>query len=137
MRRFFKATPAQVYAAWTTPEIARRWWGCHGTETIALQMDLRVGGEWRWDVKSPEGETMTVVGRYVELTPGERVAFTWRWLDDPQWDGVESLVTVNLSPSPEGAEMLFTHTGLPSAASTENHREGWTDSAQRLEAELK
>lgn len=49
--RVFDAPAAMVFKAWTTPELVRRWWGFDTSEWLVCEVDLRVGGQWRWVVR--------------------------------------------------------------------------------------
>jgi uncharacterized protein YndB with AHSA1/START domain len=73
--RELAAPPALVYRAWTTPELVKRWWsGGHGPVTVA-EIDLRVGGMWRY-VISGDGYEVAFHGEYREIVPDERLVYT-------------------------------------------------------------
>ncbi|XAS66622.1 SRPBCC family protein [Micrococcaceae bacterium Sec5.7] len=62
-----------VYKAWTTPELVRRWWsGRRGTMTVA-EIDLRVGGSWRYALVTDNGFEVAFHGTYREIVPNERI----------------------------------------------------------------
>lgn len=74
--RTFNAPKHLVYRAWTTPELVKRWWaGGHGTVTVA-DIDLRVGGGWRWVLVTGDGFEVAFHGEYRELVPDERIVTT-------------------------------------------------------------
>ncbi|GAA4675309.1 SRPBCC family protein [Pseudonocardia yuanmonensis] len=74
--REFAAPAAAVYRAWTEPELVKRWWaGSMGTVTSA-EIDLRVGGGWRWVMEANEGFEVAFHGEYRELAPAERIVTT-------------------------------------------------------------
>jgi uncharacterized protein YndB with AHSA1/START domain len=133
IKRFFKATPDRVYAAWTDPVQLKEWWGPEGVRTRNLIADVRVGGKYRWDLTSPDGEEMSAFGEYRELIPGKRIVFTWKWDDDEAWENRTSLVTVEFSDCHGGTELLFNHEQLPSEESRDRHKEGWNSILDRLE----
>ena len=83
--RFINAPPARVYNAWTDPEQFKQWCGPENVRTRNITADVRVGGKYRWDLTSPEGEEMSVFGEYRELVPGKKIVFTWKWDDDENW----------------------------------------------------
>ena len=65
-----------VYRAWTTPELVRRWWHAgRGVVTIA-EIDLRVGGAWRYVIVTDGGFEVAFHGEYRELVPNERIVST-------------------------------------------------------------
>jgi uncharacterized protein YndB with AHSA1/START domain len=133
IKRFINAPRARVYAAWTDPAQLKEWWGPEGVRTRNLVADPRVGGKYRWDLTSPEGEEMTVFGEYRELVPGKKIVFTWKWDDDENWEEHNSIVTVELFDRDGGTELRFIHEKLPSEESRDRHNEGWNSVLDRLE----
>jgi uncharacterized protein YndB with AHSA1/START domain len=74
--REFDAPAHLVYRAWTTPELVRRWWaGRHG-EVVSIDIDLRVGGSWRYVMTANEGFEVAFHGEYREIVPDERLVHT-------------------------------------------------------------
>jgi uncharacterized protein YndB with AHSA1/START domain len=71
--REFEAPRHLVYKAMTTPELVRRWWHAKRGEVTACEIDLRVGGEWRYAMVTPDGFEVAFHGEYVELVPDERI----------------------------------------------------------------
>src|SRR5690242_7221833 len=125
IKRFINAPRDRVYAAWTDPVQLKEWWGPKEVRTLKIVADTRVGGKYRWDLVNQEGEEMSVFGEYVELVPGRRVVFTWKWDDDEAWDKHVSQVAVDFSDRDGGTELRLTHVQLPSEASRDRHNEGW------------
>ena len=74
--RHFPAAPALVYRAYTTPELVSRWWpGRRGVMT-SCEIDLRVGGRWRYAMEANGGFEVAFNGVYEEVVTDERLAFT-------------------------------------------------------------
>jgi uncharacterized protein YndB with AHSA1/START domain len=74
--REFDAPSRLVYKAWTTPELIKRWWsGDRGEMTIA-EVDLRVGGMWRYVMTANGGFEVAFHGEYREIIPNERIVST-------------------------------------------------------------
>jgi uncharacterized protein YndB with AHSA1/START domain len=108
LTRLFDAPRALVFEAMTKPEHVRRWWGILD-ERYSLpicDIDLRVGGKWRWVGKGPDGE-FAFHGEYREIDPPGRLVFTE--IFDPYPDA-GSLVTSVLTE--EGGKTRLTVTGL-------------------------
>lgn len=74
--REFNAPRHLVYKAWTTPELVRRWWHAKRGEVTVAEIDLRVGGRWRWVMVTPDGFEVGFHGEYRELVPNERIVWT-------------------------------------------------------------
>jgi uncharacterized protein YndB with AHSA1/START domain len=89
--REFDAPRHLVYTAWTTPELVKRWWsGGHGEVTIA-EIDLRVGGMWRYVMIASEGFEVGFHGEYRELVPDERIGSTEVYEGMPEGEALNTL----------------------------------------------
>jgi len=74
--REFDAPKELVWKAWTTPELVRRWWHANRGEMTVCEMDLRVGGSWRYAMVTPDGTEVAFHGEYREIVPDERIVNT-------------------------------------------------------------
>lgn len=130
--RHIRAPRSVVYAAWTSPDLIRRWF-IPGAEAPQIEADIRVGGSYciSFVGQGCDGKPgMAVKGKYTELTPTSRVQFTWH----PEDGSNESLVTVELKDAGDGTELRLTHTGLMDAADVQRHTHGWTSILDKLAA---
>jgi uncharacterized protein YndB with AHSA1/START domain len=89
IRREFDAPRHLVYRAWTTPELVRRWWGAKRGEVTLAEIDLRVGGRWRYLAVTDDGFEVGFHGEYREIVPNERIVSTEVYEGMPQGDGPE------------------------------------------------
>lgn len=105
--RAFDAAPGLVFDAFTKPELVRRWYGPTGWSLVVCDVDLRVGGAWRFVSHRPDGKTIGQHGIYREVIPGARLVYTESW---DEWDAGETLVTMVLSA--EGGKTLLQSTLL-------------------------
>ena len=74
--REFAAPAELVWKAFTTPELVKRWWHANRGEITVCEMDLRVGGSWRFVTVSPDGFEVAFHGEYREIVPNERIVAT-------------------------------------------------------------
>jgi uncharacterized protein YndB with AHSA1/START domain len=74
--REFDAPPELVYRAWTTPELVERWWGNKRGEGTTAEIDLTVGGDWRFSMQATGGFEVAFHGTYREIVPNERLVHT-------------------------------------------------------------
>ena len=74
--REFDAPKHLVYKAWTTPELVKRWWSGQRGEVTLAEIDLRVGGKWRYVMGTTEGFEIGFHGEYREIVPDERIVST-------------------------------------------------------------
>jgi uncharacterized protein YndB with AHSA1/START domain len=91
LRREFDAPRPLVFEAWTTPELLMRWYGARGWNLVECEIDLRVGGRWRFVSRGPDGARMGQSGVYRGVVPPERLVLT-EVFDDQSYPG-ESLIT--------------------------------------------
>ncbi len=71
--REFNAPKHLIYRAWTEPELVKRWWTAkRGTMTVC-DMDVRVGGTWRWVMVTPTDFEVAFSGEYFELVPDSKI----------------------------------------------------------------
>jgi uncharacterized protein YndB with AHSA1/START domain len=74
--REFDAPKHLVFAAFTTPELVKRWWHAKRGEMTVAEIDLRVGGKWRYAMVTPDGTEVAFHGEYREVVPNERIVST-------------------------------------------------------------
>ena len=87
MTRLFDAPRSMVFDAWTKPELLRRWLGVFGSWTFAVcEVDLRVGGKYRFVWRGKDGNEMAMGGVYREIVRPERIVCTEKF-DDPWYEG--------------------------------------------------
>jgi uncharacterized protein YndB with AHSA1/START domain len=105
LTRVFDAPRDLVFEALTTPDLLKRWYGPAGWTLEVCEIDLRVGGAWRYVTRKPDGKAVGQRGVYREIVPGERLVHTESWED---WDAGEMLVTTVLTE--QGGRTTFTST---------------------------
>ena len=74
--REFDAPKHLVWKAWTTPELVRRWWHANRGEMTVCEIDLRVGGGWRYAMVADGGLEVGFHGEFREIVPNERLVST-------------------------------------------------------------
>jgi uncharacterized protein YndB with AHSA1/START domain len=95
--REFNAPRRLVWTAYTTPELVKRWWsGQKGTVTSA-DIDLRVGGKWRYVMVADGGFEVAFRGEFREIVPDERLVNTEIFEAIPDADDHAGLVTVTFT----------------------------------------
>ena len=93
--REFAAPKHLVYKAWTTPELIKRWWSAGRGEVTVAQVDLRVGGRWRYVAVTDRGFEVAFHGEYREIVPNERIVSTEVYEGVPVPPGHEEEATLN------------------------------------------
>ena len=89
--REFDAPKHLVYRAWTTPDLVKRWWHANrGTATIC-EIDLRVGGAWRYVMVTDDDFEVAFHGEYREIVPNERIVSTEVYEGMPEAEAVNTV----------------------------------------------
>lgn len=133
IKRRIKASPERVYRAWTDPAQITRWFGPEGAEMLSAEADVRVGGRYRMVFRTPDGEEHDVSGSYREVTPNQKLVFTWMWRTMPER---QSLVTVSLERDDDGTLLTLLHEQFFDEATRDRHRSGWSGTLDKLERYL-
>jgi uncharacterized protein YndB with AHSA1/START domain len=89
--REFDAPKHLVYRAWTTPELVKRWWSANRGEVTIAEIDLRVGGVWRYVMVANGGFEVAFHGEYREIVPNERIVSTEVYEGMPEAEAVDTL----------------------------------------------
>jgi uncharacterized protein YndB with AHSA1/START domain len=89
--REFDAPQHLVYEAWTTPEHVRRWWSANRGEVTVAEIDLRVGGVWRYAMVTEDGFEVAFHGEFREIVPNERIVSTEVYEGMPDAEAVNTL----------------------------------------------
>jgi uncharacterized protein YndB with AHSA1/START domain len=131
LTRELDASPPTVWRALTEADALARWWGPAGFTIPAVDLDLRVGGRYRIEMKPPEGDPFFLEGEFHEVAPPSRLAYTFRW-EPPDPDDRENVVTLSLTERAGKTELTLVHGPFATEARLELHRGGWTDSIDKL-----
>ena len=134
LERVVDAPRARVFALLTEPDGLRRWWGPHGFSTPEIDLDLTVGGRYRFTMEPPEGDRFHLAGVFLEVDPPQRLVYTFAW-EEPTADDRETVVALTLAASGAPEERTLVSLSQGSFATEERlglHRDGWTDSFDRL-----
>jgi len=134
IKRTFEAPRDLVWKVWSDPGQAKHWWGPKGFTLPFVEMDQRVGGKWRAQMRSPDGKDYWQHGVYREIVPPEKTVYTFIWDSEPEH---EMLVTVTFATRGNKTEMTFKQEGFKSADEKAGHEDGWNQTFDRLVAYLK
>jgi uncharacterized protein YndB with AHSA1/START domain len=119
VERVFDAPRDRVYAAFTDPDLIPQWWGRREDTTTVDKMEVKPGGDWRFVTVDSSGEEQAFRGRFREVTPPERVVWTFEWEGMPGYVSVE---TVSFEDVGDGTKVTST-----SLFHTTEERDGMLD----------
>ena len=118
--RSFAAPRAVVFAAMTQPDHVRQWYGLRDHTMTVCEIDLRVGGKWRYVMQMPDGNEIAFSGEYLEIVPSARLVFT-EWFE--AIPGSDYVVTATYTEQ-DGQTILSSHLRYR----TPEHRDGHVNS---------
>ncbi|MGA9856499.1 MAG: SRPBCC family protein [Solirubrobacteraceae bacterium] len=107
--RKFDAPRHLVYKAWTTPEHVRQWWTANRGEMTVAEIDLRVGGKWRYAMDAHHGGEVAFHGEYLEIVPDERLVTTEVYEGAPEAPPARTEMTLTESDGVTTVTLLVTH----------------------------
>jgi uncharacterized protein YndB with AHSA1/START domain len=120
VQRRIAASPARLFRAWTDPTELARWWGPKGVRCSHTEIDLVVGGSYVIDNVLPTGAVIRITGKFLEIDPPEKLAFSWA-VDDRE----HSIVTVRFRAAGDATDVVVTHERIADAETRASHEAGW------------
>jgi uncharacterized protein YndB with AHSA1/START domain len=131
IERTFTASAEDVFDAWTSPEVMRRWFHCaHDWETPEAEVDLRVGGKVRIVMRQPDGREAQASGEYTMIDRPHRLAMTWTFQDDPS---NEQLMELSFTEAEGGTTVVLTNSGISTDGRRDAQDWGWNGCLDQLE----
>ena len=123
IERTFQAPVEAVFRAWTAEEVLLRWWRSERNwETTEAEVDLRVGGTVRVVMRDPDKDAeYGGGGRFTEIEPPTRLAFTWIWDGDTR----RTLIELEFEEVGGATRVRFTHSDLWDEEAVREHERGW------------
>lgn len=133
LTRTFDAPRSMVYRAWVEIGQVQEWCAPQGFTVVSCEMDVRPGGRWRREFKSPEGRVFRRHGVYREVVEPERLVFSYVTDDVDSAPDQETTVTVLFADAGKGKTRLtLCQTGFDTIESAASHTGGWTSTTERF-----
>jgi uncharacterized protein YndB with AHSA1/START domain len=139
LHRVLRAPAERIYRAFLDPDAMAKWLPPHGFTGKVHSMDAKVGGTYRMSFTNfSSGKSHAFGGKYLELSPGERIRYTDKF-EDPNLPG-EMITTIDLAKSLVGTEVRIEQSGLPDVIPPDACYLCWQESlallAKLVEAEI-
>ena len=136
----FPASPARLFRAWTTPQDLMRWFGTDPTLLSRIDLDLRIGGAWRFHMNARTEQVEYLHGTYLRIDPDQALAFTWAHVvesaDGARRETPPSQVIVTFTPNGKATRLVLEHRDISTEGGRIGVRDGWITSLQTLHATL-
>jgi uncharacterized protein YndB with AHSA1/START domain len=131
LTQVMNAPRERIFTAMTEPASVVQWWGPRGFSTPDVELDPRVGGGYRYSMQPPDGELFHLSGSFLDVEAPARLSYTFAW-EEPDPDDRETIVTVSLAEAGDATEVSVTQGVFATEARLALHRDGWTDSLDKL-----
>jgi uncharacterized protein YndB with AHSA1/START domain len=134
IERTFAASAEEVFDAWTSPEVMRRWFHCESDwSTPEAEVDLRVGGKVRVVMRKPDGSEAGMGGEYQVIDRPHRLVMTWTF--DIEASN-EQLIELTFSESEGSTTVVMINSGISTEERRESQDWGWNGCFTELEQTL-
>jgi uncharacterized protein YndB with AHSA1/START domain len=134
IERSFDAPAEDVFDAWTSEEVIRRWFRpANGWREPSAEVDLRVGGKIRVVMRDPDGEPVGAGGEYTLIERPHRLAFTWTFDDDPS---NQQMIELEFTERDGVTTVLFVNSDISDAERRDSQYEGWSTCFDEIERVL-
>lgn len=129
------ALPEEVFRMLTEPAELVKWWGPHGFAIPEAELNLVVGGRYRFAMTPPDGEPFHLSGEFLEIEAPWHLVYTFRW-EEPTPDDRDTVVDLSLGSTGKGTRVVLSQGPFLTEERVELHRDGWTESFEKLQAVL-
>jgi uncharacterized protein YndB with AHSA1/START domain len=136
LSRVLPADRETIFAAFTDPGELVQWWGPDGFSIPSADFEARPGAHYEIEMQPPDGESFCLRGEVREVDPPSRLSYTFVW-DPPDPDDVETLVELNFVDQGPETTVELTQGEFTTEARVALHRNGWTDTFDKLERYLR
>jgi uncharacterized protein YndB with AHSA1/START domain len=123
----------RIFSALTESAELARWWGPQGFTMPEIDLDLRVGGGYRFTMQQPGGDRFHLAGTFLEIEPPRRLVYTFGY-EEPDPDDRQTVVALSLEKVGHATALSLSQGEFATEARLELHRSGWTDSFEKLRA---
>lgn len=134
IERTFEASAEQVFDAWTSAEVMRRWLHCGADwDTPVAEVDLRVGGLVRIVMRRPDGSEAGARGEYTMIDRPHRLVMRWTFDDDPT---NEQLIELSFSEAEGSTSVVLVNSGISTERRRDGQDWGWRGCLNQLDRTL-
>ena len=131
IERTFAATAEDVFDAWTSPDVMRRWFHCDSAwDTPVAEVDLRVGGKIRVVMRRPDGTEVQAQGIFTLIDRPHRLVMTWTFDDEPS---NEQLLELSFIESQGATTVLLVNSRISTDERRDEQANGWQGCLDELD----
>ncbi|MBW4707353.1 SRPBCC domain-containing protein [Roseobacter sp. YSTF-M11] len=132
----FPASSERLFDAWTQADDLRRWFGNDPSDLSAIELDLKVGGLWRFHMRTTSNKSECLEGHYIEIRRPRRLRFSWTHVvvthDDVVKHTPPSQVDVQFEPMGAATRLTLEHKEISTRSGRLGVGTGWHNSLKAL-----
>jgi uncharacterized protein YndB with AHSA1/START domain len=133
VRRRLAYSPEKIFAAFAKADLVKRWLTpSPEIRLTVLQFDFREGGSYRFAYHVPGANTVIVAGSYSVIKPPSKIVFSWVIEPPDEHAGIQSEVSVAITPEGSGSELVIRHEGFGRTDAIDRHAAGWSGAVDQL-----
>ncbi len=132
MEHIFAAPQHIVFDYFTMPELMKSWFGPGGTIMVGAEIDLRLGGECRWHIRTTSGQLTYLYGTILALDPPKRIVLTHKW----QGANDETVVTLEFIDLGHKTKLRLSQAGISDQTTLDLLNQGWAEPLNQLAERL-
>ena len=110
-----------------------KWFGCFETQSVRIEQDFRVGGDYKIKINHSENISVTMSGSFLEIVPNEKLVYSWN-SDSVEYPAHNTLVTVEFFDKGATTEILLKHSKFDRPVSVQGHSMGWGGALDKFES---
>lgn len=122
MQRLIPASPDRVFRAWTDPNEMKKWWGPKDVRCLSVEVDLRVGGQYRIANELPNGTVLWIAGEFEVVEEPHLLIYTWTV---ETASPTTERVSVRFEEREQGTEVILKHELIATTTLLGQHQQGW------------
>ena len=131
IERTFAASAEEVFDAWTSPDVMRRWFHCDSAwDTPVAEVDLQVGGKIRVVMRRPDGTEVEAQGIFTLIDRPHRLVMTWTFDDEP---ANEQLLELSFIESKGATTVLLVNSRISTDERRDEQANGWQGCLDELD----
>ena len=125
----FPCTQKEAFDAWTSPDEIMQWFGAEPNSVKRAEINLEIGGQWRFIFEENDEKTISLQGEYLEISEPEKLVFSWRHVIAPTsgepTSTPNSKVTISFNDTPNGTMITLHHENIQSEDGRLGVGKGW------------
>lgn len=141
VKGIFPCSPDEAFNAWTDEAEIMQWFGAEANSVKRAEIELKIGGQWRFIFEETAEKTVSLEGEYLEISPGSCLVFSWRHVistsDGAITKTAASKVSIRFNEAPNGTQITLNHENIQSEDGRLGVGKGWQGTFTSFQKSIK